>query len=504
MTPHSSGDTAVILALDQGTSSSRALVVDRDGAAIAAAQRPLASAYPRSGWVEQDALQIWSSQREAAVEALMRAGRTGADVAGIGITNQRETTLIWDRATSLPIAPAIVWQDRRTAGMCEDLRLAGHEDLVRQRTGLVLDPYFSGTKIAWMLDHVPEGRSRAAAGDLAFGTVDSWLVWRLTGGRLHVTDATNASRTLLYDIHDGRWDDDLLDLFSIPRSLLPDIVDSGGVIGYTDPEHLGARLPIAALVGDQQAALFGQACTAQGMAKATYGTGCFLLMNSGDSPPPPADGLLATVALQVQGHRQYAVEGSVLVAGAVIQWLSQGLHLFDDVSGSAALAGQVPDCGGVHFVPALAGLGAPYWDPHARGAIFGLTAGTTPAHIARAALEGVAFQVADLFAAIAGGGGPQPVELRADGGAAANDVLMQIQADVLGLPLARAAEKEATALGAAALAGLATGYWPDVSPIQREWRADRVFTPGSHGDMESRREGWRAALTSVRAFGAPG
>ncbi len=492
----------VVLALDQGTSSSRALVVDETGQILAIAQESIARAFPEPGWVEQDAEEMWTAQRSSAIAALAAAGVRADAVAAVGITNQRETTIIWDRATATPIAPAIVWQDRRTAPLCERLRTAGHEDVVRRKTGLLLDPYFSATKIAWLLDHVPGARARSQAGQLAFGTVDTWLAWRLTGGRLHVTDATNASRTLLYDIHRGEWDDELLALFDVPRALLPDVHDTSRVLGETDAGLFGAPLPIAALVGDQQAALFGQACTSPGMAKATYGTGCFLLMHTGRTPAASQNGLLTTVALQRDGRREYALEGSVFMAGAALQWLRDGLRLFDDVAASGALAAGVPTSEGVYFVPALAGLGAPHWDAHARGAFLGLTAGTTTAHLARAALEGVAFQVADLFAAVVQDAGLRPAELRADGGAAANDVFMQIQADILGLPVARAADKEATALGAAALAGLAVGLWDGEPPVHSRWRADRRFAPDPDVEREAMLAGWRAAVASVRAFGA--
>jgi len=493
----------VVLALDQGTSSSRTLVVDETGAILATAQKTVARSYPRPGLVEMDPHEIWHCQLDSAVEALARAGVGADEVAAVGITNQRETTILWDRATSEPIAPAIVWQDRRTAALCESLREAGHEALVRSKTGLLLDPYFSATKLAWLLDNVPHARERALAGELAFGTIDSWLTWRLTGGRRHVTDATNASRTLLYDIHRGQWDEELLELFTVPRSVLPEVCDTSGVVGEMEAEYLGARIPIAALVGDQQAALFGQACTAPGMAKATYGTGCFLLMHTGQAPAASTHGLLTTVALQRAGRRDYALEGSVFMAGATIQWLREGLRLIDDVAESGTLAAGAPGSEGVYFVPAFAGLGAPHWDARARGAILGLTAGTTPANIARAALEGIALQVADLYAAITQDAGLQPSELRVDGGAAGNDLLMQIQADVLGLTVARAAQKEATALGAAALAGLAVGFWESETPMQSQWRADRRFLPDPGTDRDALRAGWAAALASVRAFATP-
>ena len=493
-----SKDGRVILALDQGTTSARAIVFAADGGVLSLAQREIGLDFPQPGWVEQDPLEIWTAQRETAAEALQSSGVAVTDVAGIGVTNQRETTIVWDRATSLPIAPAIVWQDRRTAERCEELRRAGHEALVRRRTGLVLDPYFSATKIRWLLDSVPGARERAARGELAFGTVDSWLAWQLSGGRLHVTDATNASRTLLYDLRAGDWDDELLELFGVPRALLPRVCDTSGVVGQTDAGVFGAPLPLAALVGDQQAALFGQACTARGMTKVTYGTGCFLLMNTGEEPVESQSGLLGTVALQRGGRRTYALEGSVFIGGAAIQWLRDGLGIIAEVRDSAALAARVPASDGVYFVPALAGLGAPYWEPRARGAILGLTRGTTAAHIARATLEGIAFQVADLLGAVAGDAGVAPADVRADGGASHNDLLLQFQADVLGVPVTRAAQTESTALGAALLAGLAVGLWKGEREAADLWRAERTFAPDPRADRESLLAGWRAAVACVR------
>jgi glycerol kinase len=484
----------VILALDQGTTSARAIVFAADGGVLALAQREIGLAFPQAGWVEQDPLEIWTAQREMAVDALRRSGVDLADVAAIGITNQRETTIVWDRATSLPIAPAIVWQDRRTAERCEELRVAGHEDLVRRKTGLVLDPYFSATKIRWLLDTVPGARERAGRGELAFGTVDSWLTWQLSGGRLHVTDATNASRTLLYDLRAGDWDDELLELFGVPRALLPTVCDTSGVVGQTAEGIFGASLPLAAMVGDQQAALFGQACTGRGMTKVTYGTGCFLLMNTGEEPVESRSGLLSTVALQRGGRRTYALEGSVFIGGAAIQWLRDGLGIIAEARESAALAARVKASDGVYFVPALAGLGAPYWEPRARGAILGLTRGTTSAHIARATLEGIAFQVADLL----GDAGVTPADVRADGGASHNDLLLQFQADVLGVPVTRAAQTESTALGAALLAGLAVGLWKDEREVADLWRAERTFAPDPAVDREALLAGWRAAVGCVR------
>lgn len=490
----------VILAFDQGTTSARTLVVSDTGEVLAKAQREIGLAYPRPGWVEQDAIEVWEAQIETAAAALRSSGTAAADVAGIGITNQRETTIVWDRRTSLPVAPAIVWQDRRTADFCEELRAAGREDLVRRKTGLLLDPYFSAGKLRWLLDNVPGLRARAVRGELAFGTVDSWLTWRLSGGRRHVTDATNASRTLLYDLRSGEWDDELLELFDVPRELLPEIVDTSGVCATCEPDLLGAALPVAALVGDQQAALYGQACVARGMVKVTYGTGCFLLQHIGDRPLPSDGGLLTTVALQRGGRRTYALEGSVFVGGAVVQWLRDGLGVVADASEVEALATSVPTSAGVVFVPALAGLGAPHWDPHARGAVFGLTRGTTAAHVARAALEGVAMQVVDLMATVTADAGVAPTEVRVDGGAARNDLLLQFQADVLGLPVTRASQLESTGLGAACLAGLATGVWKSEQEIAGLWRAARTFTPAADVDRDGLTRRWRAAVACVREF----
>jgi glycerol kinase len=490
----------VVLALDAGTTSARSLVVDASGAVLASAQQEVGLHYPEPGWVEQDPLELWEAQVATARAALDAAGVDAARVAGIGIANQRETTIVWDRATSLPVAPAIVWQDRRTAAFCDELRGAGGEALVRRRTGLLVDPYFSATKLHWLLEHVPGVRERALRGELAFGTVDSWLVWRLSGGRRHVTDATNASRTLLYDIHEGVWDPELLELFGVPAQLLPEVCDSSGVCAESDAAVLGAALPIAGIAGDQQAALFGQACTSRGMAKVTYGTGCFLLLHTGDEPAAAPPGLVSTVALQRGGRRTYALEGSVFVAGAAVQWLRDGLGIVADGAEASALAASVPESDGVVFVPALAGLGAPYWDAHARGAVLGLTRGTTRAHIARATLEGIAFQVADLYQAEATGAGAEPSVLRADGGAAASDLLLQFQADLLGVPVTRAAQPEATAFGAAWLAGLATGVWRGEDEVAALWAAAETFEPEPDVDRDALARRWRAAVAAVRGF----
>ncbi len=483
-----------ILALDQGTTSSRAMVFDDQGRALALAQREFPQHFPRAGWVEHDPEDLWQSQLGVAREALAGAGIGASDLAGLGIANQRETTLIWDRRTGEPIYRAIVWQDRRTAEHCQRLIADGLSGTFADKTGLVLDAYFSGTKIAWLLEHVPGARARAERGELAFGTVDSWLAFRLTRGTLHVTDATNASRTLLYNLHTDDWDDELLAALNIPRSLLPSIVASSDVVGHAHAEMLGAEVPIAALVGDQQAATFGQGCTKPGMAKNTYGTGCFLLMNVGDRPQASTHRLLSTVAWR-RDVTTFALEGSVFVGGAVVQWLRDGLGLIERSADIEALAASVPDSGGVCFVPALTGLGAPHWQPEARGSIFGLTRGTTVGHIARAALEGIAFQVADLVDAMQADADAPLTELRVDGGAAANDLLMQFQADLLEVPVVRPKQLETTAAGAAYLAGLSTGVWPDTDSLEHLWQIDRRFEPcRSTAEAEGLRSRWREAV----------
>ncbi len=494
----------LILALDQGTTSSRALLVDGGGRVVAVAQQAIAQSYPEPGWVEQDPLAMWRAQLDTAREVLAHGAHGAADVAAIGISNQRETTIVWERATGAPLAPAIVWQDRRTAAACRALRDAGHEPFVARRTGLVLDPYFSATKLRWILEHVPDGPARARRGELAFGTVDSWLMWNLTGGRLHVTDATNASRTLLYDLHSGAWDDELLELFGVPRELLPAIVDTSAVVGETEPELFGEALPIGALCGDQQAALFGQGCDAPGQAKVTYGTGCFLLAHTGAAPVASRHGLLSTVALQRAAGRTFALEGSAFVGGAAVDWLRDGLGVVSSAAQSSELAARVGAGEGGVFVPALAGLGAPHWDPAARGAFFGLTLGATAAHLARAVLEGIAFQVADLVAATAADTGVELVELCADGGASASDVLLQFQADILGVPVVRAAEPESTALGAACLAGLAVGLWGDAGEIQGLCRPGRRFEPDLAIEREPLLARYRRAAAAVSEFAAGG
>ncbi len=464
-----------VLALDQGTTSSRAIVFDGSGAQVATAQREFRQIFPQPGWVEHDPEEIWESQLAVAREALERAGLAAHDLAALGITNQRETVVVWDRRTGEPVANAIVWQDRRTAPLCDQLKRDGREPLFRERTGLLLDPYFSGTKLAWLLENVPGVRE--SAGRLAFGTVDSWLIWKLTGGALHATDVTNASRTLLWDLHAEEWSDEILGLLGIPRSILPEVRSSSEVYAETLPRLLGAPVPIAGVAGDQQAALFGQACLRPGMVKNTYGTGCFLLMNTGDRPVASRHELLTTPAWRIGGRTDYALEGSVFVAGAVVQWLRDGLGLIRSAAEVESLAASVPDAGGVVLVPAFTGLGAPHWDPYARGALVGITRGTTAGHLARAALEGIAFQVADVLAAMEADAGVPVAELRVDGGAAVNDLLMQLQADLAGVPVVRPRVQETTALGAAYLAGLATGVWKDTGDIAAHWRVERTFEP---------------------------
>jgi glycerol kinase len=488
-----------ILALDQGTSSSRAMLFDHAGRVVASAQRAFRQWYPRPGWVEHDPEEIWESQLATAREALEQAGAGPRQVAAIGITNQRETTIVWDQA-GRPIANAIVWQDRRTAPLCEELRGRGLEPLFRARTGLLLDPYFSGTKVRWLLDHVPEARHRAEAGELRFGTVDAWLLYRLTG--VHATDSTNASRTLLYNLAEARWDDDLLRALDIPAAVLPAVQASASVFGETT--RFGQALPVAGVAGDQQAALFGQAAFSPGIAKNTYGTGAFFLMNVG-SRPVTSDSLLSTIAWTLArdgaAESTFALEGSIFVAGAAVQWLRDELGFIGRSEDSEALAASVPDASGVYVVPAFVGLGAPHWDPHARGAIFGLTRGANRAHIARATLEAIAYQTRDVVAAVERDAGLALAELRVDGGAAANDLLLQFQADVLGCDVVRAATLESTALGAAYLAGLTVGFWQDLSEIARNWRADRRFSPQMPVDRrEELYMGWRRAVERARGW----
>jgi glycerol kinase len=481
-----------ILALDQGTTSSRAIVFDHSGSVVASAQKEFRQIFPKPGWVEHDAREIWATQLDTATDVLSQAGLTAADIAAIGITNQRETTIVWDRDTGEPVHHAIVWQDRRTAAECDRLKARGLAPLIKRKTGLVVDSYFSATKLAWIL-------RKRKTGKLAFGTVDTWLVWNLTGGRVHVTDPSNASRTMLFNLRTGDWDDELLKLFGVPRSVLPEVRSSSEVYGKTT--LLGGSIPIAGIAGDQQAALFGQACTQPGMVKNTYGTGCFMLMNTGTKPMTSKNNLLTTVAWRIGKRTEYALEGSIFIAGAVVQWLRDGLGIIDSSSEVEALAAQVTDPQGVYLVPAFAGLGAPHWDQYARGLIAGVTRGTTAAHIARAALEGIAFQVADVLRAMEADAKIKLKELRVDGGASANNLLMQFQSNLLGVPVVRPKVTETTALGAAYLAGLAVGYWKDQKQIAAQWQVDRRFTPAMKPARRQQLEkAWRKALERAKRW----
>ena len=489
----------VVVALDQGTTSSRAILFDTAGAIIASAQKEFAQHFPNPGWVEHDANEIWQTLADVTAKAIAASGVSKADIVAVGIANQRETTVLWDRRTGEPIHHAIVWQDRRTAAACDKLKADGHHPTIQAKTGLVVDAYFSGTKIAWLLDHIEGARARAERGDLAFGTIDSWLVWKLTDGKLHITDATNASRTMLYNIHDNTWDDELLDLLNIPASLLPEVRSSSEVYGEITSLPELAGIPLAGMAGDQQAATFGQVCVTPGMAKNTYGTGCFMLLNTGSEAVVSNNQLLTTIAWQRSGQTHYALEGSIFVGGAIVQWLRDGLGIIKSSADIEALASTVSDNGGVYLVPALAGLGAPHWDPYARGTIVGLTRGTTAGHIARAALEGIAYQVADLADAMGSDAGSTLSELRVDGGAAANNFLMQFQADLLQIPVVRPSILETTALGAAYLAGLAVGYWESIDDVAQNWQIDRIFEPQlSAADIEPFRERWNDAVARSR------
>ena len=494
------GSARFVLALDQGTTSSRAILFDHAGTPVASAQQEFRQHFPQPGWVEHDAGEIWATQRAVMTEAMHRAGAHPQDIAAIGITNQRETTVLWDRATGRPVANAIVWQDRRTAALCDRLKAEGKAALIQQKTGLVLDAYFSGTKLKWLLDNVPGARGRAQKGELAFGTIDAWLIWNLTGGKTHATDPSNASRTLLFNIHHNAWDDELLQLLDIPRSVLPEVRPSSGAFG--DAVLDGAAIPIAGNAGDQQAALFGQACHSPGMAKNTYGTGCFLLLNTGAEAVTSNNNLLTTTAWQLAGAKpQYALEGSVFIGGAVVQWLRDGLRAIKTAADVEALAAEVPDSGGVYLVPAFAGLGAPHWDQYARGAMFGLTRGSGITHIARAALESIAFQSAEVLAAMEKDAAIKLTELRVDGGATANNLLMQIQADLLGVPVVRPKVLETTALGAAYLAGLAVGFWHDAGDIKANWQVDRVFEPTLSRDRAAEMmAGWAQAVERSKGW----
>jgi glycerol kinase len=489
-----------VLALDQGTTSSRAILFDHGGNIIATAQKEFSQHFPNAGWVEHDANEIWQTQSEVMQAALDKINAVPADIAAVGITNQRETTIVWDRKTGRPVANAIVWQDRRTADFCDELRAAGKSALIQRKTGLIIDAYFSGTKLKWLLDNVPGARARAEAGELAFGTVDSWLIWNLTSGQVHATDPSNASRTMMCNIHTNDWDDELLRLLTVPRAMLPEIRPSSSSFGETRN-----GIPITGNAGDQQAALFGQTCFTPGMAKNTYGTGCFLLLNTGGNAVTSKNNLLSTTAWQIaNAKQQYALEGSVFIGGAVVQWLRDGLRAIKTAADIEALAAEVPDSGGVYLVPAFAGLGAPHWDPYARGAMFGLTRGSNIAQIARAALESIAFQSVEVLIAMEKDADLKLTELRVDGGATANNLLMQIQADLLGVPVIRPKVLETTALGAAYLAGLAVGFWRDTNEIAKNWQVDRVFTPTLSreraGEMIA---GWTKAVERSKAWARP-
>ena len=488
-----------VLALDQGTTSSRAIVFDRRGRAVATAQQEFAQHYPKPGWVEHDPLDLWESTRRTALGAVAEANLTGRDIAALGLTNQRETTLLWDRRTGRPLHRAIVWQDRRTADLCAKLKRRGLEPLFRQKTGLLLDPYFSGTKLAWLLDHVPGARRRAEKGELAFGTVDTWLLWQLTGGRVHATDVSNASRTLLLNIRTAAWDDALLKILRIPREVLPEMRPSSGIFGEVSAVPALNGTPISGIAGDQHAALFGQACWKSGMAKNTYGTGCFLLMHTGQKPVVSKNNLLTTIAWQIDGRIEYALEGSVFIGGAVVQWLRDGLGLIAKSVDVEKLAAKVTDNGGVYLVPAFAGLGAPHWDASARGVITGLTRGSNAAHLARAALESIAYQSADLLRAMEADCGGKLRELRVDGGAVRNNTLMQFQADLLRVPVVRPRTTETTALGAAYLAGLATGFWKNRAEIASLWSTDRTFRAAAPAATARRLMGeWHRAVARAK------
>lgn len=496
---------SLILALDQGTTSSRAILFDESGQIRGIAQREFSQIFPNSGWVEHDPMEIWSTQAGVATEVLTRANVRPRDIAAIGITNQRETAVVWERSTGKPIHNAIVWQDRRTAEFCDQLRAAGKADLFQERTGLVVDSYFSGTKVKWILDSVPGARERAKKGELAFGTIDSWLVWNLTGGEKHLTDVTNASRTLLFNIHTRDWDDELLGILDVPRAMLPEVRSSSEVHGETSSDLFSTRIPIAGIAGDQQAALFGQVCTREGMGKNTYGTGAFLLMNIGEKAVASRNNLVSTVAWQLGTKPvQYALEGSIFVAGAVVQWLRDGLGIIRSASEVEQLAQSVESTDGVYLVPAFVGLGAPYWDPYARGTVVGLSRGTTRAHLARAALESIAFQTIDVIRAQEADAGLDLTELRVDGGAANNDLLMQMQSDLLGVPVIRPKVTETTALGAAYLAGLAVGYWKSTDEIAKQWAVDKKFEPRvAASEAEQRIVQWKRAVERSRQWVEP-
>lgn len=484
-----------ILALDQGTSSSRAIVFDHEGRICATAQKEFPQHFPKPGWVEHDPKDIWSSEASVIAEAITSMGINGLNIAGIGITNQRETTIVWDAETGEPVYNAIVWQDRRTSEYCDSLKEQNLTGFIREKTGLIIDAYFSATKIRWILENVPGARARAEAGKLRFGTVDTWLLWNLTRGECHMTDVSNASRTMLFNIHTLNWDEDLMKLFGIPMSMLPEVHSSSEIYGYTKTTIFAHKVPVAGIAGDQQAALFGQMCTTPGSVKNTYGTGCFLLMNSGTKPITSSHNLLTTIAWKIGDTVNYALEGSIFVGGSVVQWLRDGLGIIKSSSEIESLAMTVPDNGGVYFVPALTGLGAPYWDQYAKGTICGLTRGTTAAHIARAALEGIAFETMDIVNAMEHDAGIKLAELKVDGGASRNNLMMQFQADILGTKVIRPKVTETTAMGACYLAGLATGYWESLDDIKRQWNADKVFEPLAPAEKVLKlKEGWANAI----------
>ena len=485
-----------ILALDQGTTSCRAIVFDQKGQIISTAQQEFTQHFPEPGWVEHDPLEIWKTQSEMASKALDKKGIGADQIAGIGITNQRETIVVWDRQSGQPIYPAIVWQDKRTSDYCDQLKEAGHSKMVREKTGLVIDAYFSGTKVKWILDNVDGAREKAEAGELLLGTIDSWLIWNMTNGELHITDVTNASRTLFFNINSMEWDAELLSLLGIPSKMLPEVKASSEIYGHT--EFLGTAIPIAGIAGDQQAALFGQMCTQKGMVKNTYGTGCFMLMNIGDKPIVSNNNLLTSVAWQIGGKTQYALEGSIFIAGAVVQWLRDSLKIINSSAEVEEMAASVPDSGGVYFVPAFAGLGAPHWNQKAKGSLFGLTRGSTDAHIARAALEAIAYQTMDIVKAMEADAGIAIGELRVDGGATVNNLLMQFQADVLNTTTIRPKIVETTVMGAAFLAGLAVGYWTDLKEIEQIWQTDVTFEPTSNRDaVDKGIQGWYRAIEAL-------
>ncbi|QIL41795.1 glycerol kinase GlpK [Pedobacter sp. HDW13] len=487
-----------ILSLDQGTTSSRAIIFDHNGDIIAIAQREFTQIYPKAGWVEHDPMEIWSTQLAVVTEVIVKAGLTVSDIDSIGITNQRETTVVWDKETGMPVHNAIVWQDRRTSAYCDEIKAQGLSGRIQGKTGLIIDAYFSATKVRWILENVAGAREKAEAGKLAFGTIDSWLIWKLTAGEKHVTDVTNASRTMIYNIHTLSWDDELLELFGIPKQMLPTVKSSSEVYGETAGKILAAKIPIAGIAGDQQSALFGQMCTEVGMVKNTYGTGCFMLMNIGTTPKISENNLLTTIAWQINGEVQYALEGSIFIGGAVVQWLRDEMGLISKSADVETLAKKVKDTDGVYVVPAFAGLGAPHWDQHARGTITGLTRGTNKSHIARAALESIAYQTMDVLKAMEADAGVNIAELRVDGGATANNLLMQFQADLLNCKVIRPKVTEVTAIGAAYLAGLATGFWENIDQIRSQWKIDTTFVAEEGVDNTARIKGWNRAVKAAR------